>query len=68
MLDLLSPAEDAEAAQYGWGLHYIFDLSTDKWEINVLPIEARPKVSAMARAGAPLPTKALRLISQFGKK
>lgn len=68
MHDLLTIEEDKEAAKNGWGLHHVFDLATDRWQISILPAEAAGLVVNLARNNHPLPLKALRLMTNQGKK
>lgn len=66
--DLLTLTEDAEAAKQGWGLHHVYELEAQRWSIRILPAEAGPAVVNLARANHPLPLKALRLMTNQGKK
>ncbi len=61
MLDLLTLEEDKAAAEQGWGLYHVYELSMQKWVVRVMPTEAAPIVVAQAKSGSPLAIKALRL-------
>lgn len=66
--DLLTLAEDAEAAKQGWGLHHVYEMEVRQWVIRILPPEAAPHVVTLARANHPLPLKALRLMTNYKGK
>lgn len=64
------------AKAQGWGLHYVFNLPTNHWTLDVLPTQFTEKVGAtqalsfvVQRAGSrdPLSVKTLRLITEFNQ-
>lgn len=66
-----------QAVGQGWNLHYVFDLSTDRWTLKVLPVQFSPTAGAthalafvtnQAQLRNPLCVKVLRLITQFNQK
>lgn len=66
MTDLLTTEESALAAQAGWSLNHVFDLTTNRWRVMVLGMPNADlhgrNVVAHARMGNPLCIKALRLV------
>lgn len=66
MRDLLTAEEDAAAAQDGWGLHDVYDLSAQRWRVMVLGTPnaetASRRVVERARQGSAIAIKALRLV------
>lgn len=68
--DLLTPAESAEAAAQGWGIHHVFDLATSSWSIRILPTDKVTLVVNLARSANATALKALRLlvVKPKGKK
>jgi hypothetical protein len=60
--------EDKVAAAQGWELCHVYEMHEDKWKICILPPTMTGLVVNLAKANHPLPLKALRLISHYGKK
>lgn len=73
MFDLLTIEEDIEAALFGWGVNYVYDLQSRRWTVQILPLTFLPpttnadiatsQVVGLARSGHLLAIKALRLVA-----
>lgn len=46
MLDLLTIEEDEQAAKQGWLLSHVFDQSTSRWLVEILPTRSNEKVKS----------------------
>lgn len=68
MHGLLTDLEDKTAATQGWGLYHVYDLAVSQWVIRVLPAEAAPNVTNLARAGDALAIKTLRILMHGPQK
>lgn len=64
MSELLNPEETKDAADQGWGLHYVYDLKTCTWSVCILPAPMALTVVNWARADHALAQKALRIIKE----
>ena len=63
--ELLTIEESTSALAQGWGIHHVHDLGTASWLVRILPPQARQHVVNLAKAGHPIPQKALRLINHY---
>jgi hypothetical protein len=72
--ELLTKEEVAQATARGWNLHYVFNLPSNRWTLDILPTQFTDKVGAaqakgfvvrQAQAQDQLSIKALRLITEF---
>jgi hypothetical protein len=73
----LTKEEMVLAVNQGWNLHHVFNMDTNRWTLNVLPVQFTPTIGAthatalviqQAQLKNPVCIKALRLITQFNQK
>lgn len=73
MYDLFTVEEDKEAAASGWSLNYVYNMKTQRWATQILPLAfiepfksaeaVATHVVGLARMGHALSIKALRLVA-----
>lgn len=67
-IDLLTIEEAAQAAQQGWLLSHVYDLTLKRWRVMALPIDGKSATAigtalvGQARGGNALAQKALGIV------